>query len=185
MYNLFIFFFLFTVPGKTKKSDRNSCSHQLCECDREFGMCLQKHLPCPSTKVNPKLVKLFDFPIENPRNPLPYIFSSMLEFFRSCDIRILLYLDIRCSSAFSNKNWWKVVMVFILFLLSENVCKQGFEQNSDQKSSWIKLFFTDILIGKADGFALKVSKSRKQNSKFSQTPKKQRNFVHFFALASK
>jgi hypothetical protein len=32
---------------------------------------------------------------------------------------------------------------------------------------------------------LKVSKSRKQNTKFSHTPKNQRNFVHFFALASK
>ena len=32
---------------------------------------------------------------------------------------------------------------------------------------------------------LKVSKSRKQNTKFSHTPKNQRNIVHFFALASK
>ena len=32
---------------------------------------------------------------------------------------------------------------------------------------------------------LKVSKSRKQISKFSHTPKNQRNSVHFFALASK
>ena len=32
---------------------------------------------------------------------------------------------------------------------------------------------------------LKVSKSRKQNTKFSHTPKNQRNFVHLFALASK
>ena len=47
------FFFLnfFSVPGKTKKSDRNSCSHQLCECDREFAMCLQKYLPCPNSKA--------------------------------------------------------------------------------------------------------------------------------------
>ena len=41
----------FSVPGKTKKSDRNSCSHQLCECDREFAMCLQKYLPCPNSKA--------------------------------------------------------------------------------------------------------------------------------------
>ena len=32
---------------------------------------------------------------------------------------------------------------------------------------------------------LKVSKSRKQNTKFSHTPKNQGNFVHCFALASK
>ena len=32
---------------------------------------------------------------------------------------------------------------------------------------------------------LKVSKSQKQNTKFAHTPKNQRNFVHFFALASK
>ena len=43
--------FLFSVPGKTSKTDRNSCSHQLCECDREFAMCLQKYLPCPKSKA--------------------------------------------------------------------------------------------------------------------------------------
>ena len=32
---------------------------------------------------------------------------------------------------------------------------------------------------------LKVSKSRKQNTKFSHTPKNQQNFVDFLALASK
>ena len=32
---------------------------------------------------------------------------------------------------------------------------------------------------------LKVSKFRKQNTKFSHPPKNQRNFVHFFALDSK
>ena len=32
---------------------------------------------------------------------------------------------------------------------------------------------------------LKVSKYRKQNTKFSYPPKNQQNFVHFFALASK
>jgi len=41
----------YCMPGKTKKSDRNSCSHQLCECDREFAMCLQKNLPCPKSKA--------------------------------------------------------------------------------------------------------------------------------------
>ena len=39
------------VPGKTRKTGRNSCSHQLCECDREFAMCLHKHLPCPKSKA--------------------------------------------------------------------------------------------------------------------------------------
>ena len=43
--------FFVSVPGKTKKSDRNSCSHQLCECDREFATCLQKYLPCPNSKA--------------------------------------------------------------------------------------------------------------------------------------
>ena len=33
--------------------------------------------------------------------------------------------------------------------------------------------------------SLKVSKYRKQNTKFSHPPKNKRNFVHFFALASK
>ena len=37
----------------------------------------------------------------------------------------------------------------------------------------------------SDILLLKVSKSQKQNTKFSRTPKRQRNFVHFFALASK
>lgn len=41
----------YTVPGKTKDTDRTSCSHQLCECDREFTMCLQKHLPCPTSRA--------------------------------------------------------------------------------------------------------------------------------------
>jgi hypothetical protein len=36
----------------------------------------------------------------------------------------------------------------------------------------------------ADQF-LTASKSQKQNTKFSHTPKNQQNFVHFFALASK
>ena len=34
-------------------------------------------------------------------------------------------------------------------------------------------------------YSLKVSKSRKQNTKLSHTPKNQRNFSHFSALASK
>ena len=32
---------------------------------------------------------------------------------------------------------------------------------------------------------LEVIKSQKQNTKISHSPKNQRNFVHFFALASK
>ena len=43
--------FCILVPGKTRKTGRNSCSHQLCECDREFAMCLHKHLPCPKSKA--------------------------------------------------------------------------------------------------------------------------------------
>ena len=41
--------------------------------------------------------------------------------------------------------------------------------------------------GKKTGEAkeLKISKSQKQNTKISNTPKNQRNFVHFFALVSK
>ena len=35
------------------------------------------------------------------------------------------------------------------------------------------------------GTLVKVSKYQKQNTKFSHPPKNQRNFVHFFALASK
>ena len=35
------------------------------------------------------------------------------------------------------------------------------------------------------GQPLKVSKYRKQNTKFYHPPKNQQNFVHFFALASK
>jgi len=41
----------YCIPGKTRKTGRNSCSHQLCECDREFAMCLHKHLPCPKSKA--------------------------------------------------------------------------------------------------------------------------------------
>jgi secretory phospholipase A2 len=44
----------YCIPGKTKKTNRNSCSHQLCECDREFAMCLHKHLPCPRSKAGCK-----------------------------------------------------------------------------------------------------------------------------------
>ena len=42
---------LFLVPGKSAKAGRNSCSHQLCECDREFSMCLKRYLPCPTSKA--------------------------------------------------------------------------------------------------------------------------------------
>lgn len=41
----------YCIPGKTKRTNRNSCSHQLCECDREFAMCLNKYLPCPKAKA--------------------------------------------------------------------------------------------------------------------------------------
>lgn len=46
----------YCIPGKTKRTGRDSCSHQLCECDREFAMCLhnfceQPKGTCPLTKV--------------------------------------------------------------------------------------------------------------------------------------
>jgi secretory phospholipase A2 len=41
----------YCIPGRTKRTWRNSCSHQLCECDREFAMCLHKYLPCPRSKA--------------------------------------------------------------------------------------------------------------------------------------
>lgn len=41
----------YCIPGKSAKSGRNSCSHQLCECDREFSMCLKRYLPCPTSKA--------------------------------------------------------------------------------------------------------------------------------------
>lgn len=40
----------YCIPGKTRRTGRNSCSHQLCECDREFAMCLNKNLPCPQAQ---------------------------------------------------------------------------------------------------------------------------------------
>ena len=43
--------FFILVPGKSAKNGRNSCSHQLCECDREFSMCLKRYLPCPTSKA--------------------------------------------------------------------------------------------------------------------------------------
>ena len=53
------------------------------------------------------------------------------------------------------------------------------------KVAWIKdlwIYGRNTQIVK---YILKVSKYRKQNTKFSHPPKNQRNFVHFFALASK
>lgn len=41
----------YCIPGKSQRTGRNSCSHQLCECDREFAMCLNKHRPCPRSKA--------------------------------------------------------------------------------------------------------------------------------------
>lgn len=41
----------YCIPGKTRRTGRNSCSHQLCECDREFAMCLNKNLPCPEAQM--------------------------------------------------------------------------------------------------------------------------------------
>ncbi len=38
------------VPGKTRATGRDSCPHQLCECDREFAMCL-KNFACPKSKA--------------------------------------------------------------------------------------------------------------------------------------
>ena len=42
-----------------------------------------------------------------------------------------------------------------------------------------------VITSKNSPSPLKVSKSRKQNTKFAHTPKNQQNFVHFFALISK
>ena len=49
----------------------------------------------------------------------------------------------------------------------------------------VSLFFVPSLVSFSLGNLLKVSKSREQNTKFNHTPKKQWNFVHFFAPASK
>ena len=51
IFKKFYFMAFHLVPGRTKRTNRNSCSHQLCECDREFAMCLNKYLPCPKAKV--------------------------------------------------------------------------------------------------------------------------------------
>ena len=62
--------------------------------------------------------------------------------------------------------------------------------------TFVKVGFPDKVTGlwafegqipyqKFQGPPIKVSKSRKQNTKISNTPKNQRNFVHFFALVSK
>jgi len=40
----------YCVAGKTKSSSGGSCSHQLCECDRQFVQCLADY-PCPNTKA--------------------------------------------------------------------------------------------------------------------------------------
>jgi len=40
----------YCMAGKTKKTNAGSCSHQLCECDREFVECL-KEFPCPYKKA--------------------------------------------------------------------------------------------------------------------------------------
>ena len=48
-----------------------------------------------------------------------------------------------------------------------------------------RLWYIQAWVHHPGHFCLKVSKSRKQNTKFSHTPKNQRKFVHFYALASK
>lgn len=40
----------YCIRGKTKYSGHGSCSHQLCECDREFASCLADY-PCPHKKA--------------------------------------------------------------------------------------------------------------------------------------
>jgi len=40
----------YCIAGKTKSSGPGSCSHQLCECDREFVHCLAD-FPCPRKKA--------------------------------------------------------------------------------------------------------------------------------------
>ena len=43
---------------------------------------------------------------------------------------------------------------------------------------------TDVILDSFKNFKLKVSKHRKQNTKFYHSLKNQRNFAHFFALAT-
>jgi len=40
----------YCIAGKTKANGPGSCSHQLCECDREFVQCLAEY-PCPHKKA--------------------------------------------------------------------------------------------------------------------------------------
>jgi len=40
----------YCIAGTTRKTNSASCSHQLCECDREFVECL-KQFPCPIKKA--------------------------------------------------------------------------------------------------------------------------------------
>ncbi|TRY69551.1 hypothetical protein TCAL_15090 [Tigriopus californicus] len=36
----------YCIPGNRRNNGRDSCSHQLCECDRQFAQCL-RNFPCP------------------------------------------------------------------------------------------------------------------------------------------
>ena len=78
----------------------------------------------------------------------------------------------------SERNSWEIVNASKILLQKRlkilNVIVFVIKSMHSWILEWIKL-----------AFILKVSKSRKQISKFSHTPKTQRNFVHFFALASK
>jgi len=40
----------YCITGKSGRNNRDSCGHQLCECDREFVHCL-KEFPCPKKKA--------------------------------------------------------------------------------------------------------------------------------------
>lgn len=40
----------YCITGRSRKTSSGSCSHQLCECDREFVECL-KEFPCPRKKA--------------------------------------------------------------------------------------------------------------------------------------
>ena len=87
-----------------------------------------------------------------------------------------------------------LLLIFICVSLFIRLRKKYFHNNSsspsrrtkhDSNSSWcsnccIGTYQLRIFILSS----LKVSKCRKQNTKFSHPPKKQRNFVHFFSLSS-
>ena len=98
----------------------------------------------------------------------------------------------RLSSIYS---LWCLLYQYLAFfvLFHENAIKKflhiiyktlHYSQFSIKQAGWVKRAgWKTYLVRRA--FLLKVSKSWKQNTKFSNTPKNQQKSVHFFALASK